>query len=34
MIKLQIEQSKKDVYAAEVKTIRALMYFYLTVFSG
>ena len=32
--KAQIEQSKKDVYAAEVKTIRALMYFYLTVFWG
>ena len=32
--KAQVAQSKKDVYAAEVKTIRALMYFYLTVFWG
>lgn len=32
--KAQVAQNKKDVYAAEVKTIRALMYFYLTVFWG
>ena len=32
--KAQVAQSKKDVYAAEVKTIRALMYFYLTTFFG
>lgn len=32
--KAQVAQNKKDVYAAEVKTIRALMYFYLTTFWG
>lgn len=32
--KVEIDQAKKDVYAAEVKTIRAYMYYLLTTFWG